>query len=54
MVVEVWQLDLASFSSVKAFAARAEAELHRLDILVENAGVVMHDWTTTPDGWETT
>lgn len=54
MVVEVWQLDLTSFSSVKAFAARVEEELPRLDIVVENAGVVMDQWTTTPDGWETT
>ena len=38
-VIEVWQLDLSSAKSVKAFAQRAERELERLDVLVENAGV---------------
>ncbi|KAF7557503.1 hypothetical protein G7046_g6025 [Stylonectria norvegica] len=38
-VVEVWQLDLASFASVKEFAARA-VQLDRLDILVNNASVL--------------
>lgn len=51
--VEVWPLDLASFDSVKAFAARANKELDRLDILLENAGVGESPYTTTNDGWET-
>ena len=38
-VVEVWQLDLCSYSSVQKFAARALAELPRLDILLCNAAV---------------
>lgn len=38
-VVQVWELDLASHASVKAFATRATSELKRLDILVENAGI---------------
>ncbi|KAI9874677.1 MAG: hypothetical protein M1830_009419 [Pleopsidium flavum] len=38
-VVEVWQLDLASYESVKQFASRAEG-LNRLDVVVENAGIV--------------
>ncbi|KAI1381217.1 putative short-chain dehydrogenase [Hypoxylon crocopeplum] len=37
--VEMWQVDLASFDSVKTFCRRA-AELDRLDIVVENAGVL--------------
>ena len=36
--MEVWQLDMASFESVKAFARRA-AGLERLDVLVANAGM---------------
>ncbi|KAF1985179.1 short-chain dehydrogenase/reductase [Aulographum hederae CBS 113979] len=36
--IEVWPLDLCSYASVKAFAARANA-LDRLDVLLENAGV---------------
>ncbi len=37
-VVEVWELDLASSASVKAFAARARG-LERVDVLVSNAGI---------------
>ena len=36
--VEVWPLDLQSFDSVKAFAARA-SKLARIDGLLENAGI---------------
>ncbi|RSM10955.1 hypothetical protein CEP52_003197 [Fusarium oligoseptatum] len=35
-VVEVWQLNMASFDSVREFAARVD-KLDRLDILVDNA-----------------
>ena len=38
-VGEGWTLDLARLSSVRAFAARALAELPRLDVLVCNAAV---------------
>lgn len=37
--VEVWELDMESFHSVQAFAARPERELDRLDIAVLNAGL---------------
>lgn len=37
--VEMWQVDLASFDSVKAFCERA-AKLERLDIVIENAGIL--------------
>lgn len=37
-VVEVWQVDLSSFESVKQFCDRA-SKLERLDVVVENAGV---------------
>jgi NAD(P)-dependent dehydrogenase (short-subunit alcohol dehydrogenase family) len=37
--IEVWDLDLSSTASVKAFAARAQ-KLDRLDVLVENAGLL--------------
>jgi NAD(P)-dependent dehydrogenase (short-subunit alcohol dehydrogenase family) len=53
--VEVWQLDLASFDSVKSFAAKFQASGNRLDILISNAGVAVGPtWTTTGDGFETT
>ena len=37
-VVEVWSLDLSSYASVEAFAAKLNG-LKRLDALVENAGM---------------
>jgi retinol dehydrogenase-12 len=37
-VIQVWQLDLSSFTSVQDFARRATA-LTRLDAVVENAGM---------------
>ena len=51
-VVEVWHLDLASFASVKAFAARVST-LERVDSLVANAGVSLDKWTLA-EGNETT
>ena len=36
--MEVWQLDLGSYESVKKFAQRAQG-LQRLDVVVENAGI---------------
>ncbi|KAI0861708.1 short-chain dehydrogenase/reductase-like protein [Xylaria cubensis] len=38
-VLEVWEVDLGSFSSVQRFCRRA-ARLERLDIVVENAGLM--------------
>ena len=43
-VVEVWQLDLTSYASVKQFAKRAEG-LSRLDVLLENAGMMTKNFT---------
>ena len=37
--IEVWQLDLSSSDSVKAFASRVQG-LDRLDVVVENAGIL--------------
>ncbi|KAK7458156.1 hypothetical protein VKT23_010064 [Stygiomarasmius scandens] len=52
--VEPWILELSNFASVKAFADRAEAELDRIDYLIENAGVaVAGKYSATEDGWET-
>ncbi|KAK9452819.1 short chain dehydrogenase sol3 [Dipodascopsis uninucleata] len=42
-VIEVWQLDLSSYASVKSFADRA-SKLPRLDVLLENAGVASSDF----------
>lgn len=40
-VAEAWELDLASYASVEAFARRANA-LPRLDVVVANAGVFVY------------
>ncbi|KAH8645623.1 putative short-chain dehydrogenase/reductase family protein [Xylariales sp. PMI_506] len=48
-VVEVWELDLASYASVKAFAARIYAELDRLDVVVENAGMLTQKFAMAED-----
>jgi NAD(P)-dependent dehydrogenase (short-subunit alcohol dehydrogenase family) len=52
--LQVWPLDLTSFDSVKEFADRANKELDRLDILVENAGVLSARRSVTQNGWENT
>lgn len=48
-VIEVWHLDLSSYASVKAFAKRADAELDRVDVLLENAAVILLKYSTTED-----
>ena len=50
-IIEVWNLDMASFASVQAFAQRVET-LPRLDIVVLNSGVHTTVWNTTGDGYE--
>lgn len=51
-VVEVWEVDLASNDSVKAFCAKA-AGLERLDVVVENAGLATPKLETL-EGMEST
>lgn len=46
--------DLAIQSEVRALAAGFEANHDRLDVLVNNAGVIMNERTETPDGLEAT
>ena len=50
---EVWEVDLTSFASVKAFAERFGKEGGgHLDLLIENAGINTREYNTTGDGWE--
>ena len=51
-VVEVWLLDLSSYESVEAFAARLNG-LQRLDALVENAGIATSTYKVTEDNEST-
>ncbi|KAA8652893.1 hypothetical protein EYZ11_011212 [Aspergillus tanneri] len=54
--VLVWPVDLSSFTSVQAFAARVRQYViqdgGRLDMAIMNAGVASLEWAVTPDGWE--
>jgi NAD(P)-dependent dehydrogenase (short-subunit alcohol dehydrogenase family) len=52
--VEVMALDLASTASIRNFAAAALDALPRIDVLVNNAGLVLGSRRVTEDGFETT
>lgn len=38
--IEVWQLDMSLYDSIKAFASRVKSTLARIDIVILNAGVI--------------
>jgi retinol dehydrogenase-12 len=42
--VEVWELDLASYASTKAFVKRVNRDLKRLDVVVANAGIYVYEF----------
>ncbi len=50
--VELMQLDLASLDSVRAFAEAFEAQYDRLDLLINNAGIMMVPYGVTEDSFE--
>jgi len=50
--LEVYELDLSSFASVKSFVDKIEKSEQRLDILISNAAVANSVWNLTKDGWE--
>jgi len=50
--VQVRELDLGSLDSVKSFAQSVQKDFNRLDILINNAGVMMCPFSTTEDGFE--
>ncbi len=52
--VDVVDLDLASFGSIRRCAAEVHRRFDRLDVLVNNAGVVLLRRTVTADGFEAT
>jgi len=51
-IVEVWQVDLSSYESVRQFCARAQ-KLERLDAVVENAGIATPNYEQV-EGMEST
>jgi NAD(P)-dependent dehydrogenase (short-subunit alcohol dehydrogenase family) len=50
--IEPWTMDQGDFSTIRAFADKAEKELNRIDIFVQNAGIADPKYSTTVDGWE--
>ena len=50
--VQLMQLDLGSLISVRKFADAFRAQNDRLDLLVNNAGVMVPPFTKTDDGFE--
>lgn len=50
--LEVRELDLASLESVRSFAAKANADLARIDVLINNAGIFPQKGWKTVDGFE--
>jgi NAD(P)-dependent dehydrogenase (short-subunit alcohol dehydrogenase family) len=51
-LMEIMKLDLASLKSIEQFAEQFKAKHDRLDVLVNNAGVMMVPYGTTEDGFE--
>lgn len=49
---EIMSLDLANLASVHQFAAEFKTKYDRLDVLVNNAGIMMVPYATTEDGFE--
>ena len=52
-IVEVWTLDMSSYASIQEFVEKAKT-LDRVDVLLENAGILSYDWKLSVDGSETT
>ena len=52
--VDVMPLDLASFRSIRSFANDFLTRHDRLDVLVNNAGLILRRRTETDDGFEAT
>ena len=49
---EIMHLDLANQASIHKFAEAFKAKFNRLDVLVNNAGIMMVPYGTTEDGFE--
>jgi len=50
--IELAQLDLADLSSVRKFANEFTSQEDRLDVLLNNAGIMMTPYSLTKDGFE--
>ena len=50
--VKLWQLDLSDLASVRRFACDFISHYDRLDILINNAGIMRTPFEKSPDGFE--
>ncbi len=50
--IEVMELDLSKLSSVRSFAKAFTNKYKQLDLLIENAGIMIPPFTKTEDGFE--
>lgn len=50
--VEVMEIDLSSLESVRRFADEFNEKYNKLDVLINNAGVMMPPYSKTEDGFE--
>ncbi|MGW8316597.1 MAG: oxidoreductase [Bacteroidales bacterium] len=50
--IEVMELDLGDLKSVKGFASTFQKKYERLDVLLNNAGIMMSPYFRTKDGFE--
>ncbi|KAF2711895.1 NAD(P)-binding protein [Pleomassaria siparia CBS 279.74] len=50
--IDVWLLDMESFASVKAFAAKCEKEIDRLHVAILNAGLAKDKFERVKEGRE--
>ena len=53
-IIDVWELDMLSYPSIQAFAARVNKELPRLDYAILNAGISPAVYNQSVYGWEST
>lgn len=52
--INTYQLDLASLDAVRDFAQTLNSQLKSLDVLIHNAGALVHKFDSTEDGIEIT
>ena len=50
--IEVMKLDLSSLKSVRSFASEFLAKYEKLDLLINNAGIMIPPYSKTEDGFE--
>lgn len=50
--IKLMMLDLSSLTEVRKFAHEFQAHFNKLDLLVNNAGIMMSPYKVTPDGFE--